>query len=154
MRKRLVAFLMAMVLIAMGAYLGKVQANAETVDEDIDISYLFTEDALIGYAVSQTRGVYLAEGVSIINDAGSGKIGWGGITNAAIRCTVSTNAIVERKVDGSWVRVTSSTTTSTDSLVAAVSKSTSVTSGYYYRCRCVHRASTDVSNTCTSSLWM
>ena len=154
MKKQMIAFLMAIVMIVMGSYMTNVSVYAEGTDEDIDISCLFTEESLIGYAELKTRGIYLAEGVSSINDSGAGKIGWGGITNAAIRCQVSVNAIIERKVDGSWVRVTSATTTNTNAYTAAVSKTSSVTSGYYYRCRCVHSASTDASNSCTSSLWM
>ena len=154
MKNQMMAVLMAVIMVAMGSYLTKVNVYAEGTDEDIDISYLFTEESLIGYAELRTRGIFLEEGMSSINDAGSGKIGWGGITNAAIRCQVSVTSIVEKKVNGSWTHVTSSTTTNTNAYTAAVSKTRSVDSGYWYRVRSSHYAGTDGSSSCTSSLWM
>lgn len=155
MKKRVVAFLMALTLFAMGSYGADISVQAEGSEQDIDISYLLEdENALIGYAELQTWGVYLDEGVSVINDAGGGTIGCGGITNASVKCTVSVNAIVERKVNGSWVRVTSWTVTNENAYTAIVSKYLSVGSGYWYRCRCIHKASSDTSNSSTSPLWM
>ena len=131
-----------------------VQAQ-EPVNVDIEFSELLTDDALIGYtAPNDTRGVYYLSGRSIINDSGAGKIGWGGVTNAARTCKVSVNAIVERLENGSWTRVTSSSNTVANGLVATVSKMTLVGSGYYYRVRCYHYAATDYSSSCTSSLYM
>ena len=132
----------------------QTDVRAEGVEQDVDFSSLLTEDALIGYAQLTTRGVYLTEGVSVINDAGGGKIGAGGITNAAVRCTVSCNSIVERKEGSSWYRVTAWTTTNTNAYTAVVSKTLSVTSGYWYRVRSLHNAGSDSSSSCTSSLWM
>jgi len=155
MRKRFVALLLAMVCITLGVFAENQQVRAEeTAGEDVEFSYLLTKDALVGYAELKNRGIYLAEGYSIINDAGSGKIGCGGITNATVRCRVSVTAIVERKVNGSWARVTSWTKTNTNALTASVSKYLSVTSGYYYRVRSSHYASTDSSSSWTDGLWM
>lgn len=154
MRKRLIALFMAFLFSVTGMLTTNVDVKAEDAGEEVDISFLLTDDALIGYAQNQTWGVYLAEGYSILNDAGGGKIGWGGVTNAAKRCTVSMNANVERKVNGSWVHVTSFTQTNQNALTASVSRTLLVASGYYYRVRGVHRASTDTSSSCTSSLWM
>ena len=154
MKKKLTMILLAFVLCTTSLYTVDMKANAEDIGKDVTYESLLTDDALIGYMQSQTWGVYLSSGTSIINDAGGGKIGAGGLTNAAKKCTVSVNAIVERKVGSSWVRVTSWTVTNTNALVASASKTISVASGYYYRVRCVHRAATDASNSCTSSLWM
>lgn len=154
MKKKWITFLLVLTLCVSGLFIGDINVSAEDVGEDIDFSYLMTEDALIGYADTQTWGVYLADGISIINDAGGGKIGAGGITTAARRCKVSVNAIVERLSNGSWLRVTSWTATNTNALSAGVSKSLSVGSGYYYRVRCVHSAATDTSSSCTSALLM
>lgn len=154
MRKRLMAFLMAMALFVTGSFAMNINVRAEDIEQDVDFSSLLTEDALVGYMEHSTWGVYLEEGVSVINDAGGGKIGAGGITNAARRCTVSVNAIVERKVGTSWSRVTSWSATNTNAYVAAVSKTLSVTSGYYYRVRSIHIASTDQSGSYTAALWM
>lgn len=155
MKKRLVALLLAMACAVTGIFVGNADARAEEwVEEDVELSYLMTEDAIIGYMERQTWGVYLSSGYSTINDAGGGKIGAGGITNAAVRCKVSVNAVVERKVDGNWERVTSWSQTNTNALTASVSKYLYVTSGYYYRVRSTHSASTDSSSSCTNGLWM
>lgn len=154
MKKKVVALLLALMFSVTGFVLGDGKVYAEDSAQDVELSTIMTEDALIGYAQSQTRGVYLASGYSMINNAGGGKIGWGGVTNAALKCKVSCNAVVERKVNGSWVRVTSSTTTNASAYSAIVSKTLSVASGYYYRVRCTHSASSDVSNSYTSALWM
>lgn len=128
---------------------------AEEIGEDIDYSYLLTDNALVDYAEIQTRGIYLLSGESIINKISSIKIGAGGVTNAAIKCKVAVTAIVERKNDaGNWVRVTSWTNTVESGYSAAVSKSLIVGTGYYYRVRSSHYASSDASSSCTSSLKM
>ena len=154
MIKKLKLIILVLALCLTSIYIAPTDAKAQDSGEDIDFSFLLTEDALIGEMSLQTRGVYLSSGTSVINDSGNGKIGWGGATNAAKKCKVSMNAIVERKVNGSWVRVTSATTTNTNAYVAIVSKTLSVGSGYYYRCRGVHSAASDTAYSCTSSLWM
>lgn len=154
MRKRLLALCMAVTLCITGVIALDVTAKAEEIEQDATLSDIMTEDALIGYAPLMTRGVYLAKGISVINDAGLGRIGWGGSTDAAKKCTVSVNSIVERKVNGSWVRVTSSSATNTSAYSASVSKYLLVGSGYYYRVRSTHTAGSDGSSSYTSGLWM
>lgn len=154
MKQRICAMLMAAVLCVTCVLNLGFDSNAEEVGENISYSELMTENALVGYAENITRGVYLAEGYSIINKISSTKIGAGGSTSAAVKCRVSTNAIVERLVNGSWARVTSWTTTVESGYSAMVSKSLTVTTGYYYRVRCVHYASTDRSSSYTSALGM
>ena len=126
----------------------------EPVNVDIEFSELLTDDTIVGYADSNSWGLYYASGASMINDAGAGKIGWGGVTNAARTCKVSVNAIVERLVDGSWTRVTSASNTVASGLIATVSKTTLVGSGYYYRVRCTHHAATDTGYSSTDALRM
>ncbi len=152
--KKLTMIILAFALCVTSIFALEVKASAEDIGEDIPYEELLEDEALIGVTQLQPRGVYLAEGISIINDAGGGKIGAGGLTTAAKKCTVSVNAIVERKSGSSWVRVTSWTVTNQNSLIASASKAISVGSGYYYRVRCVHRASSDVSNSFTDALWM
>ena len=154
MKKKLTMIILSLVLGATGIFSVNIQANAEEMGEEVPYESLLTEDALIGHMQSQTWGVYLVDGISNINDAGGGKIGAGGATTAAKYCKVSVNVVVERKVSGSWVRVTSWTATRDSALVVSTGKTISVASGYYYRVRCVHSASTDTSSSCTSSLWM
>lgn len=155
MKKRMLAFALALIFAVSGLLIEKQEVRAEeVVMEDVELSALYTEDALFGYMQNQTRGVYLLNGFSVINDAGAGKIGCGGTTNAAKRCKVSVNAVVERYMNGSWVRVTSASDINEDALTASVSKYIYVASGYYYRVRSVHYASSDMSNSCTGGLWM
>ena len=154
MKKKLTMILLALVLCTTSLFAVDVKANAQEAEEEVTYESLLTEDALIGDMESQTWGVYLSAGRSIINDAGGGKIGAGGSTTAAKKCTVSVNVVVERKVGSSWVRVTSWTATNTNALVVSTGKTISVASGYYYRVRCVHSASTDTSSSFTDALWM
>lgn len=154
MKKRIVALLLALLFTVTGIITGDGKVYAEESVQEVELLGIWTEGALVGYAVNQTRGVYLLDGVSIINDAGGGKIGCGGMTTATVKCKVTCNAIVEKKVNGSWSRVTSWTTTNTNAYSATVSKYLSVGSGYYYRVRCLHYAATDSSSSYTSALWM
>lgn len=154
MKKRLSALILAVLIAFSSVYLEGLQVKAEDAGEDLDFSYLLTEDALVGYAESQTWGVYLMEGYSIINKQSSTKIGAGGTTNAAVKCTVSVTAIVERQTSTGWARVTSWTQTNENALSAGVSKTLTVATGYWYRVRSLHYASTDGSSSCTSSLYM
>ncbi len=151
MKKKLMAFLLVMIFAMAGICAGKMEVQAE---EDYDVSYVALDNALIGYTENQTRGVYLMDGYSIINDAGNGRIGCGGETNAARRCTVSANVVVERKVDGSWLRVTDFSKTSENALSVTVSRYLYVAGGYYYRARTMHYAGSDSSASSTNALWM
>lgn len=154
MKRRLFTLLVALLFLVQGVIQSDFNVRAEDKVTVVGFETLLTEDSLIGYSNNQTRGVYLAEGYSVINNAGGGKIGCGGITNAAKRCRVSVNAIVEQKVNGSWIRVTSWSATNTNALTVSISKTLSVASGYYYRVRCNHTAGTDGSSSYTSALWM
>lgn len=155
MKKRILTMLLTMMICVTGIMSWSVNANAETVSEDIDMSSLMTEDALIGYAESQTWGVYFSDGYSVINKISSTKAGVGGCTNAAVKCTVRVTSILERKnSSGSWERVASWTQTNENALYAIISKSVTVASGYYYRVRSHHYASTDSATSYTNALWI
>lgn len=155
MKRRILTMLLAVMICITGVLSWNVNVNAEVESEDIDMSYLLTEDALIGYADNETWGVYFSDGYSIINKISSTKIGAGGVTNASRKCTVSVTAILERKTSsGSWARVTSWSQTNTNTYSAMVSRSVTVGTGYYYRVRSNHYASTDSASSCTNALWM
>lgn len=155
MKKRILTSVLAIVMCVIGIFGVNMKVNAETSGEDIDISYLMTEDALIGYSQNQTWGVYYSDGYSIINKISSSKIGAGGVTNAAVRCEVRVTAILERKTSsGGWARVTSWTQTNENAFSAMISKSVTVSSGYYYRVRSLHYAGSDSSTSCTNALYM
>lgn len=154
MKKRILAMLTALALCLSGVWSSGLETRAEDVGEDIDFSYLQTDDALIGYAEMQTWGVYLTSGHSIINKISTTKIGAGGVTNAAVKCKVAVVPIVERLSNGTWDYVTSWSVTESSAYSAMASKSITVGTGYYYRVRCTHYASSDASSSCTSGLWM
>lgn len=154
MRQKILGILLIVILCVGVVFCDKIDTEAEDVGEDIEYSELLTEDALIGTMQNQTWGVYLAEGNSIINKISSTKIGAGGNTIAAVKCKVSITSIVERLVNGSWVRVTSWTSTTTSGYSASISKSLTVSTGYYYRVRSSHYAASDGSSSCTDALWM
>ena len=154
MKQRFLAMLVALAICVTGVWNYGMESKAEDMGEDISFSELMTEEALVGYAELITRGVYLLDGYSTISKISSTKIGAGGVTNAAVKCKVSTTAIVERLSSGSWVRVTSWTTTVTSGYTAMVSKSLTVTTGYNYRVRCLHYAGTDSSSSYTNNLYM
>ena len=154
MKRKVLAMLMAVALCVTCIWSVDFETKAEDMGEDISFSELMTEDALVGVVESQTWGVYLADGYSVINKISSTKIGAGGTTTAARKCKVSTTAIVERQSSTGWGRVTSWTTTVASGYSATVSKSLTVTTGYYYRVRCLHYAASDYSSSFTSSLYM
>ena len=144
MRKKLIALLLVAAFAVAGVSAGQMEVKAA---EDYDVSYLSLENALVGYMENQTRGVYLLDGYSSINDAGNGRIGCGGQTNAAKRCTVTAIVTVERKVNGSWLNVTNFSKTSENALTVTASKYLYVAGGYYYRARTMHYAGSDSSAT-------
>lgn len=157
MKAKLTAILLACTICVCGFMNQNIYANAEGIgeaEEDVDLSYLLTEDALIGYVQLQTRGYYLSDGYSIINKAGTNKIGAGGLTNAARPCKVSITSIVERQTTTGWARVTSWTNTVESGSTAAVSKTLYVGTGYNYRVRSSHYAGTDYSSSWTGALKM
>ena len=155
MNKRILTVLLAVVLSVTGIISMNLNVRAAAESEDIDMSCIMTGEALIGYSQSQSWGVYYSDGYSIINKISSTKVGAGGATNAAKRCTVSITSILERKnSSGSWERVTSWSQTNQNALCAMISKSVTVPSGYYYRVRSNHYASSDTASSCTNALWV
>lgn len=154
MKRRIIVFILSLTMMIAYVCGNEMLVNAEESGEDIDFSYLLTDDALVGYAESMTWGIYLAEGNSIINRISSTKIGAGGITNATMKCEVSITSIVERQTSYGWARVTSWTQTNEYAFSAAISKSLTVGTGYNYRVRSLHYAGSDASSSCTNALIM
>ena len=154
MKQKVLAMLMVVALCVTSIWFVDFETKAQDMGQDISFSELMSENALVGVVESQTWGVYLADGYSIINKISSTKIGAGGTTTAAKKCKVSTTAIVERYASGVWGRVTSWTNTVTSGYSSSVSKSLTVTTGYNYRVRCLHYAGTDASSSYTNALSM
>lgn len=154
MKKKIVLTLSIVVLGFVGNNCKQINAYAqEEGNIQQDYSYLLNDEAIIGRTEVNPAGVYLMDGMSVIQDAGTGKIVAGGITNAARQCDLTVNVIVERLSGGSWARVTSWTASEDNAWTVGSSKTLSVGRGYYYRVRCLHFANTDASSSMTSSLW-
>ncbi|MBQ2885258.1 MAG: hypothetical protein IJE43_16125 [Alphaproteobacteria bacterium] len=155
MKKRFLSLLLVLLIGIIGVFQGEQLVFAEEPCGDISMDELKTDGALIGQMQNQTWGVYLASGESVINKISSSKVGAGGTTNAARKCTVRITSILEKKnSSGNWVRVMSWTQTNEDSFYAGISKSVTVPSGYYYRVRSYHYASTDSATSYTNALWV
>lgn len=155
MRRNIICSLLAIMIICCVVVIEQTTVFAGAPCEEIDFSELMTEDALVGELCNQTWGVYLASGNSVINKISSTKVGAGGTTNANKKCNVSITSILERKnSSGSWERVISWTQDNTNAVYAVISKSVTVPSGYYYRVRSYHYASTDSATSYTNALWV
>ena len=155
MKNRVLSLLLAMVVCVVGIVNMKIEVKAEVTSEDVELSDIETDGALIGHAQNQTWGVYYSDGYSIINRMSSTKVGAGGVTNANVKCRVQVNAILERKnSSGTWVRVTSWLQTNENAYSAVISKSVTVSTGYYYRVRSYHTAGSDSSSSSTNALYM
>lgn len=155
MKKRVLSSLLAIMLCVVGVVHMNVEVNAEVPSEDVELSVIKTDNALIGHSQNQTWGVYYSDGYSIINKMSPTKVGAGGVTNANVRCTVKVNAILEKKnSSGTWVRVTSWLQTNENAYSAVISKSVTVSTGYYYRVRSYHYAGSDTSSSSTNALYM
>jgi len=153
MSKRFISIIMTMIL-ALSILGNEIKVQAEEIGEEIDYSYLMTDNALIGYADMQTWGVYLMSGHSIINEISDIKIGAGGATSAARSCEVSITSIVERQTSTGWAFVTSWTQTNKNAFSAMISRSLIVGTSNWYRVRSHHYAATDSSTSYTNALYM
>lgn len=156
MKKKITAlFLVCMMCMSgIGITSLDVHAQEEVQSENIDLSYFMGDTALIGYTDLQTRGVYLSNGKSMIAKISNTMIGVGGSTTAALKCKVTITSIVERYVNGKWLRVTSWTATDENAFVVTLSKSLIVGTGNTYRVRSSHYAASDYSSSWTDALIM
>lgn len=153
MKKKMILALSILTLSIAGNSWQQINAYAQEEKTEEDYFYLLNDEAIIGRTQVNPTGIYLMDGMSVIQDAGTGKIVAGGITNAAKQCDVTVNVIVERLNGGSWVRVTSWSASKDYAWTVGSSKTLSVGRGYYYRVRSLHSAHTDASSSWTGNLW-
>ncbi len=152
MKQKIIAMIMIMVcMINIGG--NDMSVHAEE-GQEIDYSFLQTEEALVDYMVVQTRGIYLMDGNSIISKMGPYTIGAGGSTSATRKCKISITCIVERRLSTGWERVTSWTKTKENDFEVMISRSLDVATNHYYRVRSIHYAASDTTSTCTGALSM
>ena len=59
MKKRVVALLLALLFSITGMLAENGKVYAEDAGQDVELSEIWTEDAIVGYAQSETWGLYL-----------------------------------------------------------------------------------------------
>lgn len=156
MKKRILAAVGTLSLIVS---LSAVPVNpvkaAEPEDVVIENSALSYEKESVGEIMLQTRGAYLQSGSSSIGEIGKGKIKVSGTTIAQKTVSeIKLSVIVERLVDGSWLRYHSWSVSDKNAYALTSSKTLTVPRGYYYRVRCVHSANSDISNSNTGGIYV
>ena len=156
MKKKVLLFLLAFIMMfySFSGTSQEVLAEDGIEMQDIDYVYLNHEDALVGCLQSQTRGVYLITGTSVIRKYSSTQIAAGGTTEAALTCKVSITVIVEKYTSGGWARVTSWAVTKASGTNVIASKVLTVATGNKYRVRSYHYAGTDSGSSSTNALQM
>lgn len=157
MRKKIVSMIIV-ISLATGifAMIPSEQAKAAEEIVTVDGSVLLEDvEESVGEMIMQTKGQYLQTGSSKIVRAGVGKIAVGGTTIAQRTVsTIQVSVIVERLVNGSWLRYTSWSASKTNAYSVATSKTLTVPRGYYYRVRSIHNANSDIGNSNTSGLYV
>ena len=157
MRKKIVSMIVAVSLVTgIFAMIPAEQARAAEEIITVDGSVLL-EDAeeSVGEMDVQTKGQYLQSGSSSIGKIGVGKIKVSATTIAQEKVsTIKVSVIVERLVNGSWLRYTSWSASKKDGYSLTTAKELTVPRGYYYRVRSIHNANSDRGNSNTSGLYV
>ena len=140
------------VIICMGIVFGGIHVRAaESVDiwegmESALLEETESEDVWVNMA---RRGTYLQSGHAKISNEGNRVVKISGGTDAYQKCDrVVATIYLDRYENGTWVPVTSVSSTATNAYTANCSKNVSVTGGYYYRARgyhTVHKGNTSES---------
>ena len=157
MRKKIVSMIIAVSVVA-GIFsmipAEQVRAAEEIITVDGSVLLEDAEES-VGEMDVQTKGQYLQTGSSKIVRAGTGKITVGGTTIAQKQVSrVQVSVIIERLVNGSWLRYTSWSASKTNAYSVSTSKTLTVPRGYYYRVRSIHNANSDIGNSNTNALYV
>lgn len=155
--KRAVIGIIAIALMGIILPNGTMEVKAqERVEETvIDGSELTQEEEAYGKSIKLTKGYYLQYGDSQISKVGVGRVNAFGSTMAQRTVSsVSVNVILERLSGGSWVRVTSWSSTTYNDYYAGCSNNVSVGTGSYYRVRSLHFAESDSSSSVTAGIYI
>lgn len=157
MRKKLVSMIVA-ISLATGIFAMIPAEQAKAAEEIITVDgSALLEDAeeSIGNMIVQTKGQYLQSGSSSIGKIGAGKIKVSATTIAQQKVDkIKVSVIVERLVNGSWLRYTSWSASKTNAYFLTSAKELTVPRGYYYRVRSIHNANSDIGNSNTSGLYV
>lgn len=157
MRKKIVSMIVA-VSLATGIFAMIPAEQAKAAEEKITVDgsvLLENAEESVGEMIMQTKGEFLQSGSSRIVKNGTGKITVGGTTIAQKQVSkVQVSVIVERLVNGSWLRYTSWSASKTNAYSVATSKTLTVPRGYYYRVRSIHNADSDRGHSNTGALYV
>lgn len=130
-----------------------ITGQAAEFGEMIDGSILIREKESFSDTTKTLRGAYYQSGSSYIGEAGSGKITASGTTNAHRACDLEVSVMVERLVNGNWVRYTSWSASKSGTTITST-KTLTVPRGYYYRVACYHKAGPDSSGSYTNGIYI
>lgn len=154
MKKKIFSSICAMLLIAGMLCVSEKEVRAEG-STAVDGSELTMDEQSFGYSTPQTRGIYYQSGDSSIGRAGNGLAASGGSTAANMSvANISVTVALEKLSGGSWVRVTSWSTTKHNTSYVSSSRNISVGTGSYYRTRSIHYANSDTSSSITSGIYI
>lgn len=157
MRKKIVSMVVAVSLaVGIFAMIPAEQVRAEEEPIVVDDSILLDdEEESIGEMIEQTKGQYLQSGSSSIGKIGVGKIKVSATTIAQKKVAeIKVAVIVERLVNGRWLRYTSWSSSKTNAYSVTTGKELTVPRGYYYRVRSIHNANSDIGNSNTNALYV
>ena len=145
MKRRILSILGSAVLLCgiVAGSVTNVSASGKEL-EQIDGSYLTTEETSIGYTSSpDLRGVHLMDGESIISKAGISRIYAYGSTTANHDVKyIATIVYVDRynEETGRWGQIDAWVAEDENTAYLSTAKSLKVDRGYYYRVHCNHIA--------------
>lgn len=157
MRKKIVSMIVG-VSLATGIFSMIPAERARAAEEIIMVDdSVLLEDAeeSVGEMNFQTKGQYLQSGSSSIGKIGVGKIKVSATTIAQEKVAkIKVAVIVERLVNGNWLRYTSWSASKTNAYSLTSAKEMIVPRGFYYRVRSTHGANSDIGNSNTSGLYV
>lgn len=157
MRRRLLSFCCALMLMAGITVISAVDSQASEERTMLDGSYLTHDKESVGYAVIQTRGVDLLTGYSKSVEMGPGILYAGGTTIAAHKVAdIGLTVGVERaqKGDDRWTGYTAWQKFNSNVDRITSNKTLEVEGGYYYRVRCTHSANSDMGSSYTDGVYI
>lgn len=129
------------------------------VGDTIDGSLLTTDTSAEAIAQHLTRGTYLSNGSSYLQNCGNGVLFISGETNCyRLSSSIQVTLFVERLVNGNWESVSQHTYTNSNDYKVSGGYYLTVSKGYYYRVVGSHSASAngvyESSTSRTNGIWV
>lgn len=157
MKRRLLSFGCALMILVGIVVVSSVDSQAASDEPMIDGSYLTHDDESVGYSTKMSRGKDLLVGYSKCVEVGPGKF-YGGGSTIAVQAVekVGVGVSVERakKGDDQWEGYTAWIKFNHNADRVSSSKMLDVEGGYYYRVSCLHSAGEDISSSFTNGIYI